>query len=849
MRRLVMVLALMAGLAVPTIALAQSVTDPPQDTGGPTIEVPDAGLPPLDGDGTEGEQDGGEVEGEVGTEAVDDELRPLGRDCKPDPNNDVLFCEGDDANRVPSFDKVPLDVDVTLPEDAKPGVRLPTIVIMHGYGGGKGDFEAEDAEGDDTREYHYNNIFYAERGYAVVNYSARGFDRSCGQPSSRAPVPVGADCTKGWIHLADQRFEARDTQLLLGKLVDEDPGLEGRQDVADPNNLGVTGLSYGGGQTLELAYLRDQIRLENDSFEDWVSPITKTRLKIKAAYARWPWSDLVASLVPNGRFLDDRGPPEEESRNPIGVAIQSYIEGLFALGAANGYYAPVGVDPDSDLSRWNARIAAGEPYEGTDAEEIADEIFKHHGAFALPDGRPPAPMLIQNGWTDDLFPPQHALRVYNDLDEGRGGTPVTLQFGDLGHPRGSNRPDVDRDFNDEGADFFDARLKNDGDPPDGGSARAYAQSCDGDPSDDGPFEADSWKDLRSGDLAFGDDEPQLVTSADGDPSVGGGLDPIGGGGDACKDFNDAQSSENNPNTAVYRGPSDREVLMIGLPTVCAQVQTTGDFGQLDSRLWDVDTVTKKQVLVARGTYRLKPDQRGQIKFQLNGNGWRFKEGHEPKLELLGRDAPYLRPSNGTFELNVSNLNIALPGAESPCADPDSGNGDSEDRDDTDGDGRGGNGNGSGSGGNGGRGGSNGGNGDGDSGESPAPPSPVACIVARLGGPGPDRVFGTLGGDSIMGMGGADRLFGLAGDDCLFGGGGNDRLSGAAGNDRLSGAAGNDVLRGGPGTNAYSGGAGNDRLYTRDDAAQTVFCGTGRDTAWVDVGDTPRGCERVLRPRR
>jgi hypothetical protein len=33
------------------------------------------------------------------------------------------------------------------------------------------------------------------------------------------------------------------------------------------------------------------------------------------------------------------------------------------------------------------------------------------------------------------------------------------------------------------------------------------------------------------------------------------------------------------------------------------------------------------------------------------------------------------------------------------------------------------------------------------------------------------------------------------------------------------------------------------------AAQSVFCGAGEDSAWVDADDTPRGCERVLRPRR
>ena len=55
--------------------------------------------------------------------------------------------------------------------------------------------------------------------------------------------------------------------------------------------------------------------------------------RIAAAYPRWPWSDLVDALLPNGRFLDTQVAPFEQSLNPVGVPIQSYIGGLFALGS------------------------------------------------------------------------------------------------------------------------------------------------------------------------------------------------------------------------------------------------------------------------------------------------------------------------------------------------------------------------------------------------------------------------------------------------------------------------------------------------------------------------------------
>ncbi len=121
-------------------------------------------------------------------------------------------------------------------------------------------------------------------------------------------------------------------------------------------------------------------------------------------------------------------------------------------------------------------------------------------------------------------------------------------------------------------------------------------------------------------------------------------------------------AENASGTAVYNGPASRGFTMLGLPTVSAHVAVSGQFGQLDSRLWDVGP-DGKQTLISRGVYRLLDNQNGDIVFQLHGNGWRFPVGHKPKLELLGRDAAYARPSNGSFSIQVTNLRVELPTLE------------------------------------------------------------------------------------------------------------------------------------------------------------------------------------------
>ena len=160
---------------------------------------------------------------------------PFGHACTA--QNGVRVCPANAlTDRVASFDGVPLDVDVTLPPDGDG--PFPTIVMLHGYGGDKTDYEAAKPEGDrqpsnepeSATTYHWNSNWFARRGYAVVNPTARGFGRSCGATSSRTP-----DCARGWIHLADQRYEARDSQHLLGLLAD--------QGIARPGGLGVTGSS------------------------------------------------------------------------------------------------------------------------------------------------------------------------------------------------------------------------------------------------------------------------------------------------------------------------------------------------------------------------------------------------------------------------------------------------------------------------------------------------------------------------------------------------------------------------------------------------------------------------------
>ena len=84
----------------------------------------------------------------------------------------------------------------------------------------------------------------------------------------------------------------------------------------------------------------------------------------------------------------------------------------------------------------------------------------------------------------------------------------------------------------------------------------------------------------------------------------------------------------------------------------------------------------------------------------------------------------------------------------------------------------------------------------------------------------------------------EHVSGGAGADRIVGNAERNRLRGEWGDDELEGAALRDVLEGGP---------GDDTILARDAGADTVRCGSGSDTAWVDDDDlVATDCERVMR---
>jgi Ca2+-binding RTX toxin-like protein len=63
---------------------------------------------------------------------------------------------------------------------------------------------------------------------------------------------------------------------------------------------------------------------------------------------------------------------------------------------------------------------------------------------------------------------------------------------------------------------------------------------------------------------------------------------------------------------------------------------------------------------------------------------------------------------------------------------------------------------------------------------------------------------------------------------------------------LEGGRGNDFLNGQPGTDSFDGGPGRDLIAAKDGRAETIACGSGRDTVVLDRKDRPaKDCERLV----
>jgi dienelactone hydrolase len=560
-----------------------------------------------------------------------------------------------------TFDGAPIDVNVGFPPEpaSGPDGDFPVIGVFHGWGGAKAALTSSSMQQ------------WLDKGYAVFSMSDRGWGMSCGATDPKRLQPA---CAQGYNHLMDTRFEVRDAQEVFEALADRDAsGAIANEGLVHPQKIGVTGGSYGGGISMALAALKNRKMVkqpgDDDALIPWVSDGGRA-MQIAAAQPDIPWTDMAYSLMPNGHTLDYVADAPYFQRGRVGVMKQSFVAGLYATGQLTSNFAAPGTDPDADVITWFELINAGEPYDqNPQTADIADEVTTHHSSYYIDHSIPPAPLLISNGWTDDLFPPDEAIRFYNRTRTEHPGAPISLIFSDHGHQRGQNKAPDATFRNRQLHAWFDHYVKGTAPTPFQG-VQTLTQAC-GAPSggatgafDDGatdlPFQASSWAKLAPGEVRFGGAGAQTILPLPGNPQPA--YDPIAGGG-ACA----TASGADQAGVANYRLAVPAGFTLMGSPTIVAEINSSGPTSQVAARLLDV-APDGNATLIARALYR--PDVNEGLTatrqvFQLHPNGWRFEPGHVIKLELLPSDPPYGRVSNGQLPFTVSNLELRLPVLEKP----------------------------------------------------------------------------------------------------------------------------------------------------------------------------------------
>ncbi len=584
----------------------------------------------------------------------------LGITCTPNPTDGVREC-GNTAPRstAASFDGTPIDVNVAFPPApaSGPDGPYPLVIIGHGYGGSKIPFGAPNSTSDMRQ--------FTSRGYAVFSMTDRGFDESCGT-NAAITAAAGACNAAGWIHLMDDRFEVRDAQFLMGKLAD--------QGLIDGQKIGATGGSYGGGLSMALASLKDRVMMLNGQLVPWTSPANGIPMRIAAATPIVPWTDLSYSLDPNGGTLDYVADSPYSGR--IGIEKESLVGGLYFTGNTAGKYCgaspyPPCTDFDSDVTAWNARLNAGEPYDGDpEVNAIFGEISAHHSSYYIDHSEQPAPLLIANGFTDDLFPADEAIRFYNKIRSLYPGAPISLFFGDFGHPRAApDKAAENAALTDDVNAWFDFYVKGTGSTPFQG-VTAYAMTCPTTAPSGGPFQAGSWAGLEKGEVRLDSAPSQTIAPDGGSSAVDTAFDPVSSGQNPCH----TAPAADLPGVATYRLPatSGSGFTLMGSPRVVAKISSPTANSEVAARLLDVDPAGT-ETLVDRQLLRPAIGTARQV-FQLHPTGHFFAPGHVAKLELLPSDSHgslpvggYGRAANGQGQVTVSGLSLRLPTLDGPGA--------------------------------------------------------------------------------------------------------------------------------------------------------------------------------------
>ena len=593
---------------------------------------------------------------------------PMGLACAP--YGDQTVCSGE----VKSFDGTSLDVDVTLPQG---GGAHPLMVMLHGFGNTKHEWESTNDVADDADKWHWNSHWFASHGYYVLTYKARGFHDQGPDHAWQPKTPSGDSGSPSEegavIRLKSKDSEIKDTQWLAGLLAAAAPDL-------DRSRVAVTGGSYGGGESWLQA-----------TEPVWAVPGDPTHpLTVQVAVPKYGWTDLAYSLAPNGHgpdvYASSTGAPvsTDPAAQPLGVEKLSYVSGFYALGLSSGRFEEgqpqPGSEPPYSTSAWNADISGtGDPYDAAPVSRVERPLVaqarlgltQYRGAYYQAGdwaaekaaGHEVAVFAIQ-GWTDDLFPAVESFREFKALKALDPLWPVEVAVADVGHPRAQNKPATWHRLNDRAWGFLQSQINGSHRERTGVSSEETVCGSSATPAHS--LTAPTPEELASGSVSFAFPGAAALVSPPGaadpngpatDPVIGSQVPGVPGAGPCRTSPGDAPAQYTVVTPAFATDQEYVGIAQVRVPYVLAGNTTAA----LAARLWDVapDGTT---YLVTRGAYRVDTawdPVAGTLSLPFFGNEWVFQVGHRARLDLTLDDTGTFRPT-AAATLAISDPVLTLP---------------------------------------------------------------------------------------------------------------------------------------------------------------------------------------------
>lgn len=519
-------------------------------------------------------------------------------------------------------DRTLLDATLDLPDGGGPS---PLVVIMHGWAGSKGG--SQDIA-----------TMLVGEGYGVLRYSARGFGQSWGR-----------------VNLSDRDVELLDLQSMISAVVEQSACALNADAVA------MTGASYGGGHSW-LATLRPTFQRTE----------TSPRVRIRTVVPIAPWTDLLYSLVPNGR--------QRNSLAPMGGLKLSYVNAFYIGGRREPNNAP---QPYYDnypayFTIWNTWLNAAEPTSVDPiGRQISDGLAGYRSIWWQQDFWSSAasnrvPIFQVQGLTDDLFPLDEAKRMLLALKSIDPAYPIASYFGDIGHPRAANKTgEIDYILGLLRA-WLAFYLKGEGVQPTFDIRAAITRPRDEafDPAN--VITAASHGELSTGVVTESFPRPAVLVNPLTDPLAGFFWDPLVM--EAARELEPSPvpppaSAIVETSLATYSVPVGKlgrgsPLFIAGQPTVTLTATTPAPRVQLNVRLFDIGPGGTKS-LITRGTYTIDtwsglPIGTARVTIPTYGNLWIAPVNHRLRLEISNLDSPYISPSKTPSVTAISDVTLDVP---------------------------------------------------------------------------------------------------------------------------------------------------------------------------------------------